>query len=76
MFVSARTNWSFAMLPRTRLLYASLLFAVLWTTGMYWWNRPTGTAGIVSLLVAGAVTGVLWYWGMRLWMRWTSRANG
>jgi hypothetical protein len=47
---------------------ASVLFAVLWTAGMLWWNAPLDVAETVILVVAGAIAGLLWYFAMRLFM--------
>jgi hypothetical protein len=57
------------MTPQTRLVLASVLFAVLWTLGMIWWTG-TETANIVALSIGGTVAGVLWYFAMRWWIRW------
>jgi hypothetical protein len=48
---------------------ASVLFAVLWTAGMLWWNAPLHIAETIILVVAGAVAGFLWYFVMRLFMK-------
>jgi hypothetical protein len=57
------------MTPRTRLVLASILFAVLWTAGMIWWTG-TDIGNVVGLWIGGAVAGVLWYFAMDWWMRW------
>jgi hypothetical protein len=51
------------MAPQTRLVLSSIVFAVLWTSGMIWWTG-TETANIVILSIAGALAGVLWYFAM------------
>ena len=54
------------MTPHTRLILASVFFAVFWTLGMIWWTG-TETANIVALSIAGAVAGVFWFFAMRWW---------
>jgi uncharacterized protein (DUF2062 family) len=49
---------------------SSLLFAVLWTAGMLWWNAPLDAAEAVIFIVAGAIAGVLWYYLMRKYTNW------
>jgi hypothetical protein len=56
------------MTPHTRLVLASVAFAVLWTLGMLWWTG-TQTANIVITSISGAVAGVLWYFAMRWWQK-------
>jgi hypothetical protein len=56
------------MTPQTRLVLASVAFAVLWTLGMLWWTG-TQTANIVITSIGGAVAGVLWYFAMRWWQK-------
>lgn len=55
------------MSPQRRLIIASIVFAVLWTALMIWWNAPT-FAGAVILAFSGALAGVLWYFGMRWYL--------
>jgi len=55
-----------------RLVFSSVLFAVLWTLGMIWWTG-TETANIIMLVIAGAVAGILWHFAMRWWF---SRRHG
>jgi hypothetical protein len=57
------------MSSQRRLILASLLFAVLWTAGMIWWNSPMETARVVILMASGAIAGTLWYFVMRWWMK-------
>lgn len=57
------------MSPQRNLTVASIVFAVVWTTGMIFWNNPQHTAGLVILAIAGALAGTLWYLGTRWWMR-------
>jgi hypothetical protein len=47
---------------------AAILFAVLWTAGMLWWNAPLDTVEIVMLVIAGALAGVMWYFAMRFYV--------
>jgi uncharacterized membrane protein (DUF4010 family) len=56
------------MTPQSRLVLASIIFAVLWTAGMIWWTGRE-TSNVVIMVVAGAVAGVLWYLAMRWWQR-------
>ena len=53
------------MNPKSTLIVASIVFAVLWTAFMLWWNGPPDTAMVIIWLITGAIAGVLWYWGMR-----------
>jgi hypothetical protein len=55
------------MSPQRRLMIASILFAVIWTALMIWWNAPT-FAGAVILVIGGALAGILWFFGMRWWL--------
>jgi hypothetical protein len=52
------------MTPRLRLILASILFAVLWTAGMYIVQAPN-LAGTVLLVIAGALAGTFWFFAMR-----------
>jgi len=54
------------MAPQTRLLLASVAFAILWTLGMIWWTGWE-TANVVILSICGIVAGVFWYFAMRWW---------
>ena len=54
------------MSQQRRLMLASILFAVLWTTGMIWWNGST-FAGALILMIGGALTGTIWFFAMRWW---------
>jgi hypothetical protein len=56
------------MSPKTRLILASIAFAVLWT-GYMIWQTAANTASVVILMVSGAIAGTLWYFGMRRVMR-------
>jgi len=64
------------MSPKTSLIFASVLFSLLWTASMFWWTTPTLGAPAVILMTCGALAGIGWYWGMSLWMRWSRRPNG
>jgi hypothetical protein len=55
------------MSPQRRLMLASILFAVIWTVLMIWWNGPT-FAGVIIYTIGGAFTGVLWFFAMRWWL--------
>jgi hypothetical protein len=61
------------MSEQRRLVFASLLFAVLWAAGMLWWESPLDTAEAIIIVIAGAVAGIFWYAAMRWWMRWMMR---
>jgi len=52
------------MTHQTRLMLASIMFAVLWTAAMIGWTG-TETANVIIFSIAGAVIGVLWYFAMR-----------
>ena len=53
-----------------RLKLAAVMFAVLWTAGMWWMRAPLDTAAIVVLIITGAIAGVAWYWLYGKWFRW------
>ena len=57
------------MNPQTRLILASVFFAVFWTLGMIWWTG-NDIASIIVHAIGGAVAGVIWYFAMRWFMRW------
>ena len=61
------------MSPKRLLVPASLAFAILWTTGMYWLNSPMSVASAILLVIVGALAGIGWYWAMSIcmstWMR-------
>jgi hypothetical protein len=61
------------MNPRSRLMLASLGFAIAWTAFMWLWNAPLDTAGAVILVISGAIAGLLWYWGMNWWLKYSGR---
>jgi hypothetical protein len=56
------------MTPNTRLLFASIFFAVFWTAAMYWLQAPQGVAAVAILMISGAIVGTLWFFAMRWWM--------
>ena len=58
-----------------RLIWASILFAVLWTGGMIWWTGPQ-PANVVILAICGAIAGWLWYVFMRKFLRWQLGRRG
>ena len=54
---------------------SSLIFAVLWTATMWWWNRPFDTAQIVILVICGVLCGLGWHFGYGRWFRWYFRRS-
>jgi hypothetical protein len=58
------------MTHRSRLKFASLIFAVLWTIWMSWSLSPMRPAELGMLAVSGALAGVVWYWLYGSWYRW------
>lgn len=58
------------MTHRSRLKFASLMFAVLWTSWMIWCLWPMRPAEIGMLSVSGALAGCVWYWLYGSWYRW------
>jgi hypothetical protein len=50
------------MAVSTRLKLSAVLFAVLWTAGMWFWDGPRDVAGTVILALTGTLAGFLWYW--------------
>jgi hypothetical protein len=58
-----------------RLKLAAVMFAVLWTAGMWWMRAPLDAAPLVILFITGAITGVLWYWLYGKWFRWYFRVR-
>lgn len=66
------------MLPRNRLIWASVFFAIFWTAGMIWWTgEGIDIVHVVSLSIAGAIAATVWYFVMR-WFgeRAARRQNG
>lgn len=55
------------MNPQIRLRLSAILFAVLWTAGMFWWTAPSGTGPVVILIISGVTAGALWYWLFGTW---------
>jgi hypothetical protein len=55
------------MTPQRRLILGSIVFAVIWTVGMYIWSAP-GLPGAIALVVAGAIAGTLWFFAMRWYL--------
>lgn len=47
---------------------SAVLFAVLWTAAMLWFNPPFALHKLIIWSVAGAVAGFLWYWLIAKWM--------
>ncbi len=47
---------------------SAIVFGVLWTAGMLWWNGPLDTPKVVILSIAGILAATGWYWLMRLWL--------
>jgi hypothetical protein len=58
-----------------RLKLAAVMFAVLWTAGMWWMRAPLDAAPLVILFITGAIAGVLWYWLYGKWFRWYFRVR-
>ena len=58
------------MTHRSRLKYASLTFAALWTLWMVWSLWPLHPAEIGMLIVSGALAGLAWHWLYGRWYRW------
>jgi hypothetical protein len=55
------------MTHRSRLKFASLTFAALWTLWMIWCLSPLHPAQIGMLIVSGALAGLAWYWLYGWW---------
>ncbi len=51
--------------PTASLKWSALVFAVLWSGGMLWWNGSFELANIVILAICGGVVGVCWFVAMR-----------
>jgi hypothetical protein len=58
-----------------RLKLAAVMFAVLWTAGMWWMRAPLDAVPLVILFITGAIVGVLWYWLYGKWFRWYFRVR-
>jgi hypothetical protein len=58
------------MTHRSRLKFASLTFAVLWTIWMIWSLSPMRLGELGTLAVSGALAGVVWHWLYGSWYRW------
>lgn len=52
---------------------SAVLFAVLWTVGMLWFNAPFELHKLIIWSVAGVVAGYVWYWLMVKWMNYVGR---
>lgn len=63
------------MTHRSRLRFASLLFAVLWTGAMAWWASPLMPNEIVTLAIGGVLAGLAWHWLYGRWYRWHFARN-
>jgi hypothetical protein len=48
---------------------SAIIFGVLWTMGMLWWNAPLEVSDVVIWPVAGIATGLAWYWLMGIWLK-------
>lgn len=59
------------MTHQTRLVLASIVFAVIWTLGMIWWTGPE-SVNVIILAVCGVLLGVAWYFAMKAFARWQS----
>jgi hypothetical protein len=45
----------------TQLKLSAIVFAVLWTGGMLWWNAPPDIVSLIIWTICGVVVGYLWY---------------
>jgi hypothetical protein len=45
----------------------AVMFAALWTAGMFWWNAPLDAAEIVLIPIGGAASGAAYAWLMGQW---------
>ena len=49
-----------------------LIFAILWTAAMWWWEAPLDTPAIMILMITGALAGLGWslafHWLMDRWL--------
>lgn len=52
---------------------SAILFGVLWTAGMLWWNAPLDTAAMIIWPIAGVLAALGWYWLMSLWLKASAR---
>jgi hypothetical protein len=56
-------------MTETTLRIASIAFATLWTSFMWWTDRPLHMHELPLLLVCGALVGTGWYFGYGRWFR-------
>jgi hypothetical protein len=63
------------MSDRAQLRLASLIFTVLWTTFMWWWNQPLDAGQAVILGVCGVLCGLGWHFGYGRWFSLFFRQN-
>jgi hypothetical protein len=63
------------MTGTTQLRLASIAFAVLWTSFMWWSNRPLHAGEAILLAACGALAGIGWYFGYGRWFRWYFRTR-
>jgi hypothetical protein len=57
------------MTGTTQLRIASIAFAMLWTSIMWWTDRPLHTHELALLIACGALVGFGWYFGYGRWFR-------
>jgi len=57
------------MSSQSRLVFASIMFAVLWGAAMILWTG-NDTANVVILTICAAIAGALWYVAMRKFTNW------
>ena len=65
-------RWKNAMNPNLQLKLSAVVFAVLWTCGMLWWDASLDRVNIIAWPICGIAIGYFWY----LTVRWLSRRGG
>ena len=55
------------------LIFAAILFGILWAAGKYVWALPMATESVAGSMAAGAIAGLAWYGLMRLLLAQTPR---
>lgn len=48
---------------------SAVLFAVLWTAGMLWFNAPIELHKLIIWSGAGIAAGFIWFWLTGKWMK-------
>ncbi len=61
------------MTGAAQLRLASIAFAVSWTGGMWWTDRPQHAGELMMLAACGALAGISWYFGYGRWFRFGPR---